>query len=293
MDYLLFFSGKIPEYLIYCLNTIKSVDKESQIYLCTDQNIKTKNINIINFSEVENLIEKKNQLEKIYRGTKLEKNPLWVTSLLRVYSLNEMSNHLSLNKFIHFDTDVLIYKPFSEINKMEVLQSNKVNITANERDRFSFGYSYFDNKKNINKLCEIFDLILKERKYYTNEYSRGLPLTEMKMLKIAQELNPDLFHELPILPYSKKKIIFDPASYGQYLDGTHINRGNYILKRRFVSSSHIVGRELKSKRIKVQFRKKLPVVEYEGVTTNLANLHIHSKRLHKFLPKNYGHHIDI
>ncbi len=293
MDYLLFYSGKIPEYLNYCLNTIRSVDKESKIHLCTDQNIQTSDINIINFSEMENLIEKEKHLNAVYRGTNLEKNPLWVTSLLRVYSLYEMANYLSLNKFIHFDSDVLIYKSFSQLNKLKLFKSNKINITSNERYRFSFGYSYFDSLKNINELCKIFDQILKEREYYTNEYSRGLPLTEMRMLKIAQDINSDLFHELPILPYSEKKIIFDPASYGQFLDGAHLNRGNYILRRRFVSTSHIIGRELKAKRIKVKFRNKSPVVEHEGTYTNIANLHVHSKRLYKFLPKNYVQNIAI
>ena len=84
-----------------------------------------------------------------------------------------------------------------------------------------------------------------------------------------------------------KKTIFDPASYGQYLDGTHLKRGNYIFKRRWVSTSIEVGRELKSKRITVKFRNNKPIVIFNNKSFELANLHVHSKRLKKFLPLKY------
>ena len=42
----------------------------------------------------------------------------------------------------------------------------------------------------------------------------------MKSLHIVRDKRPELFHLLNVLP-NKQKYLFDPASYGQYLYGTH------------------------------------------------------------------------
>ena len=59
------------------------------------------------------------------------------------------------------------------------------------------------------------------------------PLNEMRTLSIVKTLNPGLIIDLPILPYGGKDFVFDPASYGQYLGGTHTSpkrfyRENYM-----------------------------------------------------------------
>ena len=101
--------------------------------------------------------------------------------------------------------------------------------------------------------------------------------------------NEDIFNILPSLPYSSdKNIIFDPASYGQFFNGMHHRRGNYIFKRRWVNTKDIVGREIKSKRITPKFLNNSPYVEYKNKNVSLSNLHIHSKNLNKFLPSNYS-----
>ena len=43
----------------------------------------------------------------------------------------------------------------------------------------------------------------------------------MEILGEVRNNNPNLFNILPDLPNSVNDIIFDPASYGQYLGGTH------------------------------------------------------------------------
>ena len=107
------------------------------------------------------------------------------------------------------------------------------------------------------------------------------------MLQIAESLNPNLFNILESLPYDNNEILFDPSSYGQYFDGTHLKRGNHYFKRRYVSTNHIVGREIKSNRIKPVFKNKTPYVKFENKNFDLVNLHIHSKNLDKFLNKDY------
>ena len=62
-----------------------------------------------------------------------------------------------------------------------------------------------------------------------------------------------------------------------------------IYFNKYISSYDIndfIGTELIAKRIKVSF-KQFPKVEWEKQIVELANLHVHSKRLSKFLPSNY------
>ena len=139
----------------------------------------------------------------------------------------------------------------------------------------------------------MFDKILNNYEFYVNNYAKGAPLIEMRMLGISEKLEKDLFNSLPILPYDNKEIIFDPSSYGQYLNGSHLKRGNYIFVRRWISTGHIVGRELKSKRILVNYSNNKPTVKYDNSIFELANLHVHSKKLHKFLPSKYRNIVSI
>ena len=113
----------------------------------------------------------------------------------------------------------------------------------------------------------------------------------MRHLGIIDESDINVFSKLPTLPYNDEQIIFDPAGYGQFLNGVHKNRGNYIFKRRWVSQQHFVGTELKSKRIKVKFNN-VPYVLYDKKNIELANLHIHSKKLSKFLMKKQKNYIN-
>ena len=89
------------------------------------------------------------------------------------------------------------------------------------------------------------------------------------------------------------RLLFDPSSYGQYLDGLHLKRGNYIFKRRWVSTNDIVGKEIMSKRIKVKFDNSKPFVEFSNQNFDVVNLHVHSKRLQKYLPSNYKKYLNL
>jgi hypothetical protein len=286
MNYLLFHIGKLPDHFFVCVNTIFSVDRDANIYLLTDSNIKLKGINVLNIADINDLLTKKEEILSIFKDTILESNPLWYTSFLRVYGLSYASRYFDIKKFVHFDNDVLIYKSFSKIMDNHVINENKINITQIDDTKLVFGYSYFDNENNLKLLEDFFEKVLNNTSYYVNNYHKGKPLNEMRVLKLAAESNPSVFSILPSLPY-ENKTIFDPASYGQYLNGTHLKRGNFIFKRRWISNTHIIGRELKSKRIKAIFKNQQPSVLFENKSYELVNLHVHSKNLKKFVGSSY------
>lgn len=287
MNYILFYYGNQPTHLTKCLNTILSVDKDAKIYFCTNIKYKSNLINIIDFNQYPALIDKLNNINSLLKNTPLQENPLWATSLLRVHVLAEIIKDFNLNNFVHFDTDVLIYKSFEEINETGCFKNNSINITAHDDEHLVFGYSYFHNKNSVYQLENLFEKIFNEYEFYKNNYASGGVFGEMKMMGVSKIINKELFNELPTLPYDNKEIIFDPAGYGQYLDGSHLKRGNYIFKRRWVGITSELGKELKSKRILVKFKNQEPKVFFNKNHYDLANLHVHSKRLNKFLPKQY------
>lgn len=290
MNYLLFHIGKLPKHFYTCVNNILSVDSQAKIYLATDRKLAIKGINIVDINEFDYLIDKKEKILSTYRNTQLEKNPLWYTSFLRIFALRVVAEHFGIKKFIHFDNDILIYEPFSTLEEYGLVKSNKINITEINSNNLVFGYSYFDNFQNLDFLEVFFDNVLNDHKSFANNYNRGAPLNEMRVLKLAQNFKPDYFSILPSLPY-ESEFLFDPASYGQFLNGTNINRGNYILRRRSISTDHTVGKELKSKRVSVKFKDKRPMVYFDNKSYKLINLHIHSKNLSKFVSKEYNNRV--
>ena len=287
MNYILFNIGKTPKYLEYCINSILSIDKEAKITLCTDDDIDLNNVEIVNFDKIPELKSKRQEINKLFINTKFNENPLWVASILRVYALYYVALLNNIGDFIHFDNDVIIYKNLQEIKNDIFLDNKRISITESDNNHLVFGYSYFPNIKSTERLCNSFDEIIENYQYFSNNFARGGELNEMRMLKIAETINPNLFSILNSLPYDSSRYLFDPSSYGQYLNGTNVKRGNYFFKRRYVSTIHVVGREIKSKRIKVKYLEKIPTVYFENQTYRLVNLHVHSKKLEKFLPKEY------
>ena len=107
----------------------------------------------------------------------------------------------------------------------------------------------------------------------------------MDLLGMVYRQETTLFNLLPILPYDSS-IIFDPLSYGMYIDGTHTEPRKFYSKRK-IDFNDLIGVELYSKRIKTKFIDNNPLVYWDNKTFKMSNLHIHSKRFEKFLPKGY------
>lgn len=287
MNYLLILIGYEPSYINYTINSILSVDKNANIYICSNQNINFKNTTFVNLNEVNSSYINKLQNLSIYKNTIFENNPLWITSLVRIFYLYELKKLLNLKQVVHFDNDVLIYKPFDEIENY--FSTTKLNITQANDKKLIFGYSYFENDEVLKNIC---DLIIEKYKYGIDNnwrFNSKKPFNEMQMLGYIENNHKFLFHILPSLPYqaynNSHKMIFDPAGYGQFLDGTDNNKKKFFQKGYF-SLNDFIGAEIIAKRISIYFNKS-PVVGWEGKKFKLVNLHVHSKRLHKFLPQNF------
>ena len=167
------------------------------------------------------------------------------------------------------------------------LYSNQISITRGTMNKIMTGFMYVDN-------LDVLDHLLFEINNYLesklNLFSFGIDhLNEMALLHIYQHHNPNKLVNLPIFPnnnltqdFEVFQSVFDPATYGQYLDGTPSTPGVSILPE------SIIGSEFKtSPNIQIVFNtidnNRIPFIIYNGKTTKINSLHIHSKRLHLFL----------
>lgn len=286
MNYVLFHKGKLPKHIEYCINSILSVDKNSKIYLISDDEKDYKNIHFINLNDLEkpNFIKDFNEHLK---ENNLTDNPLWLTSLERIFYINYLVHQEGLPEFIHFDNDVILYKPFDEIKNYFEKREKGFYITGLNDRNLVFGYSFINSLKSFDLICKEVKKIIKNYAFYELMHNRKKPLNEMRILSIIKSENSKLIHELPILPYGNNRLIFDPASYGQYLGGTH-QKPKRFFRENFATQEHTIGKEIISKRITVDFKNNEPTINssLEGECA-LVNLHIHSKELEKFVPNNY------
>lgn len=276
MNYLLFYRGRVPDYVNYTLDSILKIeDKHCKVYFCGDDKLNRNDIVFINRqdinSEMINEVINKNYFKN-------ETNPLWESSLLRIFYLYELANRLKIDNFVHFDCDVLIYEPFCKIKNL--FEKDKLNITPVNEFFLNFSYSYIDNIQNFKFICMCLLDILENSEHYEKKYYSGSRLNEMIMLNIAYIKNPNLFNLLKTVPNGDGNYIFDPGTYGQYLGGID----KRLFSKKEIFPDHYVGRNIDKFGYKIKFEKGFPAVSFNDKKYKLVNLHVHKKNnLGKFI----------
>ena len=188
MNYVLILINYFPDYLKLILNSILSVDSDAKIILCNNQNkfIKHENIINIDLNDINSeLLSEFNNLE-VFKSSIYEENPLWVTSVQRIFYLNEVISNLELSNVIHFDNDVVIYKPFEEIKSL--FHANKINITPYNENKFTFGYSFLKNSSISLKLAIKVLCAYEEGKKCNWNFTNGKPLNEMELIILSLQI---------------------------------------------------------------------------------------------------------
>ena len=71
-------------YIKYIVNSILSVDKDSEIFIASNKNI-YQNTNFINLEDFQSDDINEFKSINVYKNTIFESNPLWINSALRVF----------------------------------------------------------------------------------------------------------------------------------------------------------------------------------------------------------------
>ena len=282
MDYIFYYLGELPKHVLTSLNSVLSVEDDSKIYFCGSDNSKLDHDRVTfidsNYFFNSHYIKKIEELEKFER---LDSNPLWKTSLQRIFYLYEIANHFNIDKFIHFDNDVIVFKSFNTINT--IFENSKINITKLSKDMLIFGYSYIGSLETYKKVCDSLINIYENKKFYEDKYYDGKSLVEMRGLYLSYLEENKFFNILPTLPKENNNFLFDPGSYGQYLGGLHNKR----FSKKYIDKDHQTYDLMNSKDILPVYEGGKAYINFENQKIDLVNLHVHSKKLEKYLPKNY------
>jgi hypothetical protein len=219
-----------------------------------------------------------------------DKNPLWKTSLVRFFYIEQLIKKYDLNGVFTFDNDVLVYTDLNEIHtKIENKYAN-IAITKLDQHALICGMTWIKNANSIKLLNDsLIDVM---------QSPENLKMNECALLNESWKRCGDyLLGMLPIWfegSYSDKcnEIggFFDPATIGQFLGGTHNGHPKYYIvmhhelgpriQRMINSHSHVIVKN------KDQFnRYYYAFAESKNLEKQykLYSMHVHSKKMKEFM----------
>lgn len=259
---------KIPDFAFVSSQQTEFFLKETPIFLTNkdiDANFKT---------EVNNFFELcKKGFPSFYN------DPFWLTTLLRLYIVFLYCKRNDINEFIHLEYDNLIYSNFNFLKKL----SPSLYFTRVGPFCSSAGFVYCNSIAKFEQFFEKIINLFKKGENHALKFTQYGHLSEMILIDLIHTHTQNIISYLPILPFGigddnfdKLQVLFDGASYGQYLGGTNNenNKGWYGLH-------HYVGQEIHKKTIDIIFKNE-PFVLFNGQKIPIMNLHIHSKKLNEF-----------
>jgi hypothetical protein len=219
----------------------------------------------------------------------------WCVAATRLFYVYEYAKKFNIKNYFHFENDIMIYESLQYIEKTIVennLFKNEIAITRGTNNKIMTGFMYVNNNNFI------MTHLLNEFSNYLNDkdslFSYGIDMiNEMSLLHIYQIKNQDLMKNLPILPFENENIflsenfeyfnsIFDPATYGQFLDGIPSNQGVSIKTDSYIGDLMRVDDTI-NVTFEIIDNLKIPFLSIKNKKIKINNLHIHSKRLDLFL----------
>ena len=213
----------------------------------------------------------------------------WCVTATRLFYIYEYCKKFNIKEYFHFENDIMVYSDVNFI--LSIIKENSlyenIAITRGTNNKIMTGFMYVGNNDVMGDLLTSFDTYLDNKPQL---FTYGIDMVnEMSLLHIYQVKNPTKLLNLPIFPnevltkdFKYFNTLFDPATYGQYLDGIPSNPGDSL-----IPDSYIGDEMRKDKSIVIKFEVvdglKIPFLFYKGESIKINTLHIHSKRLYLFL----------
>lgn len=213
----------------------------------------------------------------------------WCVTATRLFYIYEYCKKFNVKEYFHFENDIMVYTDVNDI--MSIIKENNlyenIAITRGTNNKIMTGFMYVGNNDVMGDLLTSFDSYLNNK---SELFTHGIDMVnEMSLLHVYQIKNPTKLVNLPIFPnevltkdFKYFNTLFDPATYGQYLDGIPSNPGVSL-----IPDSYIGDEMRKDNSIVIKFEVvdglKIPFLFYKGKIIKINTLHIHSKRLYLFL----------
>jgi len=211
-------------------------------------------------------------------------NAFWFTTMIRLFVLYHFCKNNNINEFIHMEYDNLIYSDMTMLKKLQP----SVYFTRVDQYKSSAGFVYCNSlihlEQFISKMIKLLN-IGEQSLYANNVIPYFTPISEMVMIDLIYKGTQNIIDYLPALPFEPADdnfnnlgILFDGASYGQYIGGT--NNGH---TKGFCDPNHYVGKCIIDNKLDVIFDNQKPYAVHDNKLIPIANLHIHSKQLELYV----------
>jgi len=213
----------------------------------------------------------------------------WCVTSTRLFYIYEYCKKFNINEYFHFENDVMVYTDVNNI--LKIIKENdlykNIAITRGTNNKIMTGFMYVGDNDIMGDILKSFILYLDNK---VDLFKYGIDMiNEMGLLHIYQIKNTEKLINLPTFPneiltqdFKYFNTIFDPATYGQYLDGIPSNPVISILP-----DSYIGDEIRKDGSISITFESvgdlRIPYLNYGEEKIKINTLHIHSKRLYLFL----------
>ena len=205
----------------------------------------------------------------------------WFVTMFRLFVVYDYCKRFKIQNFIHLEYDNLIY---SDLKCLQTLNPS-IYFTRVGPYYSSAGFIYCNSITNFEKFVIGLKQILFKGDEFIEKCTKTKIISEMKMIDIIYNYTKNIIDYLPILPegigndnFDKLNVLFDGASYGQYIGGT--NNGH---DSGWAGSHHYVGNMILNKKIEIKFENHKPYVIFNKEKIDILNLHIHSKKLNNYV----------
>jgi hypothetical protein len=248
----------------------------------TEKHLKTPPIILTNTDIDKNF---KKEIDEFYQLCKngfpsFYKDPFWLTTLLRLYVVFLYCEKHNINEFIHLEYDNLIYSDLKELTHLpQSLYFTRVGPFCS-----SAGFVFCNSLEHFRKFIDKVKSLFIKGEETVKKFTQYGHLSEMILIDLIYTHTKEVIDYLPILPFSpgndnfdKLNVLFDGASYEQYLGGT--NNGH---NKGWHGLHHYVGQEISRNSIQIIFEDK-PYIFFNSKKIPILNLHIHSKKLKNFV----------
>lgn len=290
----------LPSHLKYAITQARLFNPESSLFLIANQSALSQDLDQwnINTVSIENL--KRTQSHKKY-AIKAKNNGFWRYALERFLVLDDFIQQYNRSNVFHIENDVMIY--FSLKDKLGIFQDNYSNMVAtvfdcDERSVPSFVYigtpkasnelaNFIASRAHINT-TDMETLNVFKDTYYGHKghlpilipaYAIDYPMTNI-FKQTAKSPKP--FHHC----LDQFQMIFDAATLGQFLGGIDPILGTS--KPGFMGEASVfLPMHFKFSWEKDLQNRWIPYISYKDFKYPIANLHIHSKGLNRFLSNNF------
>jgi hypothetical protein len=217
--------------------------------------------------------------------TELGLRGFWRYSAERFFVLEDFMAEAGLERCLHIESDNLLYvDPARYAGWLQDNYGGGIAVTPLTDDEDTAALMSVGSRAALSAFnAALLDLVTVAPAELIERFG-GPMANEMRMLRILR--GGGLAAPLPTTLASARavdcSVVFDPGSYGQCVDGIPSRPGVS-----YVGDHHGVGRELLGKRCRVVWdaeRRTPSVLATDGTEElPLANLHVHSKRLDRFV----------